>query len=808
MAKIKTIQQRFTRGEIDPKMLSRADLDQYFASSETMTNVFCIPQGGFRRRPGLENIDKLHQIIFRETSPTITTPNGGTGVNANDGNAATKLITTTAIGTINPYVIVRYDLGSLKSIAVVDVVDAKLSSGSNSNEFFIQVSTDDINWTSKGSAIPMSTSDITERRRVRGSFRYIRFARIGSTDMTTATVTLDEFHVWEETASVTSSRLIPFSFNIEQTYMLVVTDKNIAIYKNGVFQVDVRPLNLVDNLRSAIIPNLNWAQSADTLILVHEDMSPIKLTRTSDVLWTIEKINLFTTTNSMPRFDFVSSTTAPSATLTPSAVSGTINLTASAAVFSSTDVGQIIEGNGGRALIKKFTSSTVVKAVTKIPFFDTTVIGNGNWNLLSGFENVWSLSRGFPKSVTFHEGRLWFGGSKSRPDTLWGSRVGLFFDFDVGTFLDDDAIDVTLSSAQINAIVNIHSQKALQLFTTGGEFVVLQPPGSPITPGTINIKRQTSNGSKEGLRVQAVGESTVFIERGGKSIKEFLLSDNIDQSYISGALSLFFSHMMGNPVDFAFRKATSIEDANYLLIANSDAIGQVFFNGELIICAFLKDQNVVAPSRITTGSFSNVDGPFINCAVDESTTDSTMYFVIQRIINSVGGKYLERFNEDHFMDASTRVTTGLPTATFTGLDHLEGELCRVRADGSVLTDRTVTNGSVTIERNAENSFEIGLNFDPIVKDLPVEQAGGGSLMGIKKSVSKVVLRLFETTSIKVNGFPVIFREFGTLGQAPAKFTGDKEINGVRGWDLFGQITITQSDPTPMTVLAVVKEVET
>ena len=37
------------------------------------------------------------------------------------------------------------------------------------------------------------------------------------------------------------------------------------------------------------------------------------------------------------------------------------------------------------------------------------------------------LKGGYPRTVTFHQGRLYFGGSKSRPSTIWGSKVGLFF---------------------------------------------------------------------------------------------------------------------------------------------------------------------------------------------------------------------------------------------------------------------------------------------------------------------------------------------------------------------------------------------
>ena len=81
------IQQRFTVGELDPKMLGRADIEQYYSAAETLTNVICLPQGGFRRRKGTRFLQRIKNVSTRKTSDiTITCANGGTTSNANDGN--------------------------------------------------------------------------------------------------------------------------------------------------------------------------------------------------------------------------------------------------------------------------------------------------------------------------------------------------------------------------------------------------------------------------------------------------------------------------------------------------------------------------------------------------------------------------------------------------------------------------------------------------------------------------------------------------------------------------------------------------
>ena len=157
----------------------------------------------------------------------------------------------------------------------------------------------------------------------------------------------------------------------------------------------------------------------------------------------------------------------PTVDITPSIVSGKIQITSSASAFATSHVNQYVNAEPqGRARILQFVSAKEVKAVTEYPFFDTSTITAGNWDLEQGYENVWSVSRGFPKSVIFHEGRLYFGGSKSRPSTIWGSKVGLFFDFKPTELLDDDAVEATLDTNQLNSIVDIMSGRDLQIFTT------------------------------------------------------------------------------------------------------------------------------------------------------------------------------------------------------------------------------------------------------------------------------------------------------------------------------------------------------
>lgn len=134
--------------------------------------------------------------------------------------------------------------------------------------------------------------------------------------------------------------------------------------------------------------------------------------------------------------------------------------------------------NYGRVRIIEFVSSTVVKGFCEIGLFDTAEIASGGWELEAGYEAAWSGSRGYPVSITFHEGRLYFAGSKSLPTTFWGSVVTNFFDFELGEGLDDQSISATITTASLNEIVDIFSGRDLQIFTTGANFISRSPSAS------------------------------------------------------------------------------------------------------------------------------------------------------------------------------------------------------------------------------------------------------------------------------------------------------------------------------------------
>jgi hypothetical protein len=88
--------------------------------------------------------------------------------------------------------------------------------------------------------------------------------------------------------------------------------------------------------------------------------------------------------------------------------------------------------------------------------------------------------------------------------------------------------------------------------------------------------------------------------------------------------------------------------------------------------------------------------------------------------------------------------------------------------------------------------------------MPLEpRLQSGSIKGFKKRIVKVNAEVFQTQAMTINGQQVAFRNFGegVLDTSVVPFTGVKTIGPLLGFVDEGTITVTQSVPLAMTVLA-------
>jgi hypothetical protein len=580
-------------------------------------------------------------------------------------------------------------------------------------------------------------------------------------------------------------RLVPFQFSVDDSYMLCFTHQRMHIIKDGAVVANINGSGnnylAVSSITSSIVDDMCWTQSADTLIVVHPDLPPVTIVRgATDATWTATTI----TFDSIPKYAFTLAYSNPSGTLTPSAVAGNITLTASVSVFTAAHVNQYINATPqGRVKIVRYNSGTSVDGITEYPFFNTAAVASGSWELETGYEDVWSAGKGYPRTVTFHEGRLFFGGSKSRPSTIWGSKIGLFFDFVPSESLDDDAVEATLDTNELNVIIDVISSRDFQVFTTGGEFFVPQQGTDPITPLTFTFKNVSRNGTKPGTRVQSVETGSVYIQRQGKSLNEFVFSDT-QLTYITQRISLLSGHLLKGPQRIAMRRASSTEEADLLLITNSD-------DGSLAAFSIMRSQQITAPSEFIT------DGDFLDVGVDVTE----MYCVTKRTFDGTARYFIELFGYDYFTDcAFVGASAG---GVGSGLPHI-GKSLNVICDGVPQSNETVSaGGAVTFDREATTSYEVGLPITVFVKTMPVEiKLQTGSRVSFKKRIVEISAIVKDTQNMLLNNQPVAFRILDNplLDLPVPTFTGIKRVNGVLGYGREQAIEVSQNLPLKMNLL--------
>jgi hypothetical protein len=149
-------------------------------------------------------------------------------------------------------------------------------------------------------------------------------------------------------------RLVPFQFSVDDSYILCFTHNRMYVIKNGTVQANINGSGnnyLTTSIGSSIVDDMCWTQSADTLIVVHPDLQPVQIQRTSDTAWTATTI----TFDSVPKYAFnIDFHTNNSETLTPSAVSGNITLTTTS---SKHDTGTAQAGTSTTITLKSSSSS-------------------------------------------------------------------------------------------------------------------------------------------------------------------------------------------------------------------------------------------------------------------------------------------------------------------------------------------------------------------------------------------------------------------------------------------------------------------
>ena len=911
MARVSSIITNFRAGEISPKLEGRIDLQKYNEAAQTLNNMLVYPSGGVTRRPGTffagrsKDGGKVRLMNFEFSDEQAYVLEMGENYIRfyKDGGILTEATKTiTAITQANPAVVTSNGHGF-----------------SNGDRVFIK-----------------SVAGMTE---------------LNNQEFTVASTATNTFAL----SGVNSTGFTAYSSGGTAGKIVEVTTTYSA---TEIFE-------------------LNYTQSADIVYLAHKSHEPAKLTRTSATSFTIGDIDFvdgpYLDENVSTTTLYASAQTGSGITITASAslftsadigryirfrevlevhydewaastsYANNAKVRFNGHVYKHTTGNTQTSGNtppvhlegsevygaltweyqhdaNGYVVITGFTSATVVTATVKTNAIGITklpehAVGSSNattkWSL-----GAFGGDQGFPRAVGFYEQRLYFAGTTSQPQTIFGSVSADFENQTPGT-LDSDAVNLTIASDRVNVIRHLLPARFLQVLTTGAEFTLSGGTGSqPVTPTNVNVLRETTFGTSD-IRPVRAGNSTILIQKGQEKVKEItfdlntdgllgidltILADHIPRGGLTDMvwqqepeLILWFVHTDGRLVGLTYDRANAavgwhdhniggtsahatITVSDYANIATGTTLVLTKSNGETVTftseAAGASSPSSALGFRPHSSNNTTADNIFtaINAHADfvvenpaaavvtivevsptpggvltikssdtarltatdearaivESVTsipsgaEDQVYVSVKRVIDGSTVRHIEFIKTIEFGDDVTDaffVDSGLTydstaTSTITGLNHLEGEVVSILADGATHPDRTVSAGAITLDRSA-SKVHVGYGYSSVLETLRIEAgADDGVAQGKIKRIHGVTARLYKTVGVEFgpdlsNLDRLPFRDSSmAMDEAIPIFTGDKEVYFPSGYENDARVVVRQIQPLPMTVLAIMRRSNT
>ena len=800
MARVSTIITNFRAGEFSPRLEGRIDLQKYNEAAKELTNMVSFPQGGITRRPGSyyagtsKDGGKVRLVNFEYSDEQAYVLEFGTNYIRffKDGGILTETTTNiTAATKANPVVVTAASHG-LSNGDRVYISNVTGMTQLNNREFTVANKTTN--------TIELSGIDGT------GFDTYSSGGTVGKI--------------------------------VEVTTTYSATD----------------------------IFELNHVQSADVLFIAHKDHEPAKLTRTTATSFTLSDIDFidgpWLDENDSTTTMYASAATGSGITITASAstfsssdvgryirfreileiehdewaastsyannatvrYNGHVykNTTGSTQTSGNTPPvhltgtetygsinWQYLHDEHGHVKITAFTSATSVTADVHEDQYGNSrlpdsAVGSGNAN------TRWSLGafggdQKFPKAVAFYEERLYFAGTTGKPQSIFGSKSADFENHTPGTN-DDDAINITIASDRVNVIKHLLPARFLQILTTSSEFTLSGGTGAePVTPTNVNVLRETTFGSSD-IRPLRAGNSTILIQKGGERVKE--ITFDLDTDGLLGVdLTILAEHVAsGGLTDMVWQQEPEL----ILWFVHSD--------GTLVGLTYDRANGAVGWHQHPLGD----NGVVESITAIPSGAEDQVYMSVKRTINSSTVRhicYLKPIDfgsdiEDAFFLDSGLTYSGSDTTSITSLNHLEGETVQILADGSAHADKTVTDGKITLDRSA-GKVHIGYSYNSLVETLRLEGgADDGISQGKIKRIHGVTARFLNSVGAEVgpdtsNLDRIPFRDSSmSMDAAVPMFTGDKEISFPSGYDNDARVVVQQSQPLPMTILAIMRRSNT
>lgn len=568
-------------------------------------------------------------------------------------------------------------------------------------------------------------------------------------------------------------QLLEFEFDGTQGYVMKLEGANLRIRRTS----DGADCGTLSTPYAASeIREVSAAQSGDVLLLFHKNYQPRQVTRTGATTFTIATWDFDTSGTPAKYLGPFYRYEASSITLTPSATTGTITVTASTAIFTDTSWnGLYIRIGGKQVLLGTRTSDTVMGGCTVVETLANTS-ATTDWQ-----EQVYSAKRGWPICACFHDDRLVLGGGKTRRQGLYLSQVGSYKNFDSGTGLDAQAIWTGISVDKVQDIRRVVSHQNLLVFTDQLVAYCPQSETKPLTPATISIRPQANYGITTTCNGKVFDGAVSYAQTGGKVMRELIYNDTI-QAYSAEQTSVFTAQRVSNPQAIAALPASASIPEQYLFV--------VMDNGGMAVLHSLRSQQLTGWTFWTTPN-----GLFKSVAV----VNNEAFVLILR-----GTTYsLEKFRFD--VEASLDgFTTHAAAATFAS-----GVLGPARADGKYdvvsagkhYGTLSLSGGVLTPDVAPTSETYIGIGWSPTLETLPPEiETPIGSLHVRPKRLSQVSVTIAGSVSVRANG-----QDLDVWDVAQDPNTQDRRKSNtyhfrLLGWKQDPTVTLGIQVPLPVTIL--------
>ncbi|MDN3720116.1 hypothetical protein QW131_15265 [Roseibium salinum] len=367
--------------------------------------------------------------------------------------------------------------------------------------------------------------------------------------------------------------------------------------------------------------------------------------------------------------------------------------------FKPSDVGRHIRFRGSDGFwrwfkITGYSSATVVKVQLFGQSLQNTK-AQSIWRL-----GAWSDTTGWPETIGWHKSRLAFAGTLHEPQKIWESRTEDFTNFAVSHVLQaSDAVTAGILSGQVNRIQWLVDDNDLIVGTTRAVRAVGKATDQdPYGPENVDQRPETNFGANS-VKPIKVGSVLLYFGSYGTDMRE-MAYDLAADGRQSQSVSEVQSHL--------FRQG--ISGACYQQYPDS-IIWQWDRTGQGIGFTYERQQQVYGMQRHDFGGE-------VECMADLSgALSDEVWMIVKRTIDGQTKRYIEIMQrpfaggaiEDAWhLDCATRYE-GAPANMLSGLDYLEGEEVVLYADGTDYP-AVVTGGEVSLP-NGQTASRILVGLD-------------------------------------------------------------------------------------------------